>query len=73
MCLLHSALTGVTASVFDGAHGFPRRRKAEVDRLGALDPELRPDPVLGHPELTIRGHQELTHPQGGAAFVATRN
>jgi V8-like Glu-specific endopeptidase len=29
--------------------------------------------VLGHLKLTLCGHQELTHPPGGAAFVATRN
>jgi hypothetical protein len=29
--------------------------------------------VLGHLKLTLCGHQELTHPPRGAAFVATRN
>jgi hypothetical protein len=32
-----------------------------------------PSLVLGHPKLTLCGHQELTHPRSGSAFVATRN
>ena len=29
--------------------------------------------VRGHLKLTLCGHQELTHPEEGAAFLATRN
>jgi hypothetical protein len=29
--------------------------------------------VRGHLKLTLCGHPELTHPEEGAAFVATRN
>jgi transposase-like protein len=42
-----------------------RRLKARAERAEAL--------VVGHHKLTLLGHQELTHPSGCAAVLATRN
>ncbi|MDP9150091.1 MAG: hypothetical protein M3O36_09145 [Myxococcota bacterium] len=45
---------------------------ARVNNLGIRQLRIAPR-VRGHLKLTLCGHQELTHPEEGAAFVATRN
>ena len=45
-------------------------------KVNCRDPMFAEEPdhvVLGHLKLTLCGHQELTHPPGDAASVATRN
>ena len=49
-------------------HGHLRVKPAGLAFLGGQLLAVR-----GHLKLTLYGHQELTHPRGGAAFVATRN